>query len=695
MNKPQLAFETPIQYLKGVGPAVAKKLKRLNIKTVYDLVNHYPSRHEDFSQVNKINQVKVNQTVTLIGQITEIKTNYTRSARRMTIQRAILADNTDEIQIVWFNQAYLEKSLNKKTISVSGVIKRNGNYFQLVSPKFEIISSGQIGQDNLSTGRWVPIYPTTFGLSNKYLRKIIKTALDSLKNQIEEYLPQKIIQKEKFLSLKTAIGQIHFPSDQAKLKAAKKRLGFDELFLLQLKHLINKSNWKEKQPAPKLVDKKKQADKLTKSLPFKLTGAQTKAIKEILADIKKPKAMNRLLCGDVGSGKTIVAAIAALICAQSSYQAIFMAPTEILAQQHFKTLEKLFSKFKLKTQLITGSTKKITQKQLVSPNIIIGTHALLHRQKQFEKIGLIVIDEQHRFGVKQRAIIIKDSKLKDKDKLCPHILTMTATPIPRTVTLTMYGDLDVSTLNEMPKGRRPVKTFVVNNKKRDDCYAWIKKQIKEKKHQAFIICPFIEPSETLVSVKDAIGEYEKLKSKVFTKQKLALIHGRMKSKEKETILTKMKNGKIDILVATPVVEVGIDIPNANVIVIETANRFGLAQLHQLRGRVGRNDQQAHCFLFASKTSQKAQKRLKAMENNNNGLVLSEIDLKIRGPGEIYGTSQSGFPEFKIASYTNIRLIQKARNYAQQIIVKDQNLEKHPKMKERLSQQYSLGEIALN
>jgi len=365
MAKPQLGFETPIQYLKGVGPAMAQKLNKLNIKTVYDLINHFPFRHEDFSAVGKISQVQPEQTITLIGQITKIKNIYTRSSYQRTIQRAELEDETGAIDIIWFNQAYLEKSLKGKTISVSGKVKKNGNFLQLVSPKFEIIYSGKISQqETLSTGRWVPVYPTTFGLSNKYLRKIIKTALDNLSEQIEEYLPDNIIKQEKFPSLERAISQIHFPENEKKLKRAKQRLAFDELFLLQLKHLINKTRWQKKQAAPKLIDKQKISQKLIKSLPFKLTNAQKKAIDEILFDIAQNKAMNRLLCGDVGSGKTIVAAVAALVCAKNGYQAVFMAPTEILAQQHFENLKKLFSEFGLTTKLITGSTKKEKQKLL-------------------------------------------------------------------------------------------------------------------------------------------------------------------------------------------------------------------------------------------------------------------------------------------------------------------------------------------
>ncbi|MFH1705677.1 MAG: DEAD/DEAH box helicase [Patescibacteria group bacterium] len=394
--------------------------------------------------------------------------------------------------------------------------------------------------------------------------------------------------------------------------------------------------------------------------------------------------MNRLLQGDVGSGKTIVAAAVILVAAKNGYQSVLMVPTEILAQQHYQNLKTLLTPLGISVKLITGSNKKEVKDSKEIWQLIVGTHALLHRRRDFRRIGLVIIDEQHRFGVSQRSILIEKSNLPDKDRFSPHILTMTATPIPRTITLTVYGDLDVSSLDQMPPGRKPVKTYLVPGKKRKDCYQWIKKQIKTGQSQAFIICPLVEDSETLESVKSATEEYRKLKKEVFSAEKIGLIHGRMKSKEKEAVLAKMKNGETEILVATPVVEVGIDIAGANIMIIEAANRFGLAQLHQLRGRVGRGKKQAYCFLFAGKTGLKAKKRLRAMEENKNGLKLAEIDLKIRGPGEIYGTQQHGFPEFKIASYTDLALIRSARFHASQVLEKSPTLALYPKIKQKLN-----------
>lgn len=669
---------------------MAKKLKQLNLVTVQDLIHHYPFRHEDYSLISPITQIKEGENVTIIGQIVQIESSYLRYSKRRTIQRAILKDNTGIIPIVWFNQPYLVNTFSQpKRVSVSGKVKKQGRQLQFTSPSFEIIGPAdgevaqQSAQNNLDTGRMVPIYSTTYGVSNNYLRRIINLALTETVGKLREFLPPEIIEKENLVDEREAISQIHFPTNEKDLLKAKKRLAFDELFLVQIKHLYNKHRWKEKQTASSLKNKPKITKKLIQSLPFKLTSCQKTAIKEITDDLQKPVAMNRLLQGDVGSGKTIVAVVAALIAAKNKYQTVLMAPTEILAQQHFTSLKSLLSSFSISVELITGSSKKKPPLQKNS-QVFVGTHALIHRYKDFQKIGLVIIDEQHRFGVSQRSKLSEKSDLPDKDLLSPHTLTMTATPIPRTITLTMYGDLDISTLTEMPKGRKKVKTYIVAKPKRQKCYSWIRKQIKDNQVQAFIVCPLVEDSETLDSVKSATSEFEQLKNNVFKTEKMGLIHGKLKSKEKEAVLLKMKKGKTDILVATPVVEVGIDITNANIMLIEAANRFGLAQLHQLRGRVGRGEKQAYCFLFAEKASQKARKRLKAMEQISNGLKLAEIDLEIRGPGEIYGTQQHGFPDFKIASYTNLALTKKARSWAERILTQSPDLDSYPEIKNRLS-----------
>ncbi len=705
-SKPVLNLDTNIRYVKGVGPKMAERLKKLEIRTVKDLVEHYPFRHEDFSQITPISLVKPGKKVTLIGTITEIKSAYTRSSKQKTIQKATLKDSSGEINLIWFNQPYLKDSLApNRLVSISGKVTQRGRQHQMIFPEYEIIDSKNqvsnysIGEESTKdTGRLVPIYPTTYGISNKYLRKIISRTLPKVKKQINENLPVEITTEYNLIPKKEAILKIHYPENQKALRKSKQRLAFEELFFIQLKLLIRKNKWKRKKSAPELKKNIKSIKKFIDYLPFKLTSAQTKAVKEILNDLNKPTAMNRLLQGDVGSGKTVVAAAAIIQTALNNYQSVYMAPTEILAQQHFKTLNKLLKPFKINCRLITGSTVRKSNTQHVTRNkkhatrnqskdgsgqackqLFIGTHALIHKYAEFKQVGLVIIDEQHRFGVSQRGKLIKKAQLADNKQLFPHVLTMTATPIPRTITLTVYGDLDVSTLNEMPPGRKPVKTFYISNKKRADCYQWIRKQVGKKK-QGFIICPLVEESENLESVKAATEEYEKMTKKIFPELNLGLIHGRLKTSEKEKVLQKMHQGDIDILVATPVVEVGIDIPNAAFMIIETANRFGLAQLHQLRGRVGRGEEQAYCFLFAEKIGKKARKRLKAMENINDGLNLAEIDLEIRGPGEIYGTRQHGYPELKVADYNDLKLIEATRQAAKQIIAKSPNLSKYPELK---------------
>lgn len=698
-QKPGLTLETPIRYLKGAGPKMARRLKKLNIETVDDLISHFPFRHEDYSLVSPINKTQEGEIVTLIGKISKIENNYLGSK---TIQKAILKDQTGTMAIVWFNQSYLVKALAPPTIvSLSGKIRRRGGQLQLIAPDFEVLSQGkkissyQIGENvATSTGRLVPIYPATYGVTNKYLRRLLARALPEVKGAIKEFLPFEIIKKEKLIPEKEAILKIHFPENKIALEKAKKRLSFDELFLHQIKTLTKKHFWQKKNPAPALKPKPEVLKKFINSLPFKLTKDQKKSIKEIISDLEKPQAMNRLLQGDVGSGKTVVAAAAALVAVKNNYQSALMVPTEILAQQHYANLRSLLQDFGIKTSLLTGSTKKSEAKKTSQSNLIIGTHALIHKRAKFKRVGLAIIDEQHRFGVSQRAKLIKKANLADKDRFFPHILTMTATPIPRTIALTFYGDLDVSSLDQMPSGRKPVKTYLIPPSKREDCYAWIKKQILEKKIQAFVICPLIEESETLEAVKDATGEYRKMK-KIFSDFRVSLLHGRMKSREKEKILLQMKAGEIDLLVATPVVEVGIDLPGANIIVIETANRFGLAQLHQLRGRVGRSGKQAYCFLFASQKSKKSGRRLKAMEQINQGLKLAEIDLELRGPGEIYGTLQHGFPEFKIASCLDLELIQKTRRAAQKIIGRDPNFSQNSELKKKINKSLASGPVAPN
>jgi len=505
-----------------------------------------------------------------------------------------------------------------------------------------------------------------------------KYYINENKNQFNEHLPDSTITDHSLTTISEAIEQIHFPKSLKNIDKARHRLSFDELFLLQLSSMERKLNWNNNLISnPYSVGKfKDKINEFFDKLPFILTNAQKKVTEEIFKDLAQTKPMNRLLEGDVGSGKTVVSAIAMHLSFLNGFQSVLMAPTEILAQQHYKTISQLLTPFKIRIGLATGSQKT----KIKDCDVLVGTHAVLEKGINFDKLGLVVIDEQQRFGVEQRALI----RSKGKN---PHLLTMTATPIPRTIALTLYGDLDLSILDEMPIGRKQIKTWLVPPRKRENAYSWIEKQIKETKSQAFIVCPFIEESETMQTVKAASKEFENLKNNVFRNPpsgeaslKLGLLHGRMKAKAIDQVLSKFRDGKIDILVATPVVEVGIDIPNTTIIIIEASERFGLAQLHQLRGRVGRGDKQSYCLLFTESRNPQALERLKAMEKHNVGSELAELDLRLRGPGEIYGTMQHGRKMLKIASFSDFDLIKKVRKEAEKIFP---NLKNYPRLLEKL------------
>lgn len=590
-------------------------LEKLNIYSEENLLHHYPFRYEDL-------------TNSVSGIIVSSRNLYTRSGK--TIQKIIVKTAAANQEITWFNQPYLINTfLPGKKISFSG-----NNY--------ELITGGEL----IHTGRLVPVYPETKGISSKALRRRIYNLLRTVK--LEDWLPDKIKNKYNLLDLNSALQQIHFPKNQAQINTATKRLSFDELFLLQLEAIEHQKTWKEKKLSHQLNLDQEKILNLIASLPFALTSAQNRCLKEILSDLGKNQPMNRLLQGEVGSGKTVLAAIAMYVSYLNGFKSVLMAPTEILAQQHFRTLKSVFTNTPIKIGLVTKSAKN-------DGDILVGTHALLFRKIE-EQFGLVVIDEQHRFGVKQR------SQLISQTKTTPHLLTMAATPIPRTVALTVYSDLDFSILDEMPSGRKVVKTWVVPLEKRLDAYRWIEKEITANHTQAFIVCPLIEPSEkeTMKDIKAVTQEFNQLKS-VFNQLKLGLIHGRLKNKQKDNILEEFRKNKINILVATPVIEVGIDFPNATIMIIENAERFGLAQLHQLRGRVGRSEKISYCLIFSP--GGESLKRLKYLETNFSALKLAELDLKLRGPGDLYGLKQHGFLQLKLASLTDINLINLSRQAA--------------------------------
>lgn len=643
----------------------ASRLQKLGIEKVEDFLYHIPFRYEDFSLISKISQVQPGEIVTIKGRVDEIKNQYIKKWK--TLQRATISDDSGTINVVWFNQPYLTKSINPgDEISLSGKITLDKNKPAMTAPDYEIIFNNQ----TIHTGRLVPVYPETRGISSKWIRRQVYSLLDNL-SEINEYLPQNVLQKNDLMNITKAIETIHFPDSLENAQKARERLAFNELLNLQLSSLVRKKAWEKKTiKTPWEIGKnKKLVLQFIKSLSFDLTNAQINAVDDILKDLESEKPMNRLLEGDVGSGKTIVATVAAYVAFLNGFQTAFMAPTEILANQHFKTTKSLLSKLGIKVQIATGSSKKVDQ----DFDVIIGTHALVYSKVKFKKLGFIVIDEQQRFGVEQRAIL----REKGQD---PHLLTMTATPIPRTVALTMYGDLDLSVLDEMPKGRKLIKTWLVPPSKRDGAYRWIEEKVVENKDQAFIVCPFIEESESMVTVKAATKEFEKLKTETFPNLKLGLMHGKMKAAEKEAVLKDFREGNIDILVSTPVVEVGIDIPNATIMVIEEAERFGLAQLHQLRGRVGRGTKESFCLLFTGSKNPLTLQRLKSVETIFSGATLAELDLKLRGPGQLFGTMQHGVPNLKVASFSDFDLIEKTKRQALELF---KNLDEYPDLKKKI------------
>jgi ATP-dependent DNA helicase RecG len=687
------SLKTNIRNLPGIYKRYANPLEKLGIIKLEDFLYHIPFRYDDFSIVSNISEVQAGEVVTIRGEVLEISNQYTRS--RITIQKGKLSDDTGIINITWFNQPYLAKNIQKgNLISVSGKIEEKKGELVITSPEYEIGDEGFI-----HTGRLVPVYPETRGISSKWIRRQVYKILIESKSEVVDFLPEDIKTNNNLADLYASIYQIHFPNNLEGAGNARKRLEFDELFLTQAGANLRRFEWNKnlKSEIFKIQEFEKKIGELIQSLPFKLTGAQEKAKNEIFTDLSNNKPMNRLLEGDVGSGKTVVAALGMYLAYLNGFNSILMAPTEILAQQHYKTINNLLSGFGVKVELLTSSTKSTKNKELrlknidnhqslnsnhKSFNILIGTHALLFNKVNFENLGLLVIDEQQRFGVEQRSILRKKGKN-------PHVLTMTATPIPRTIALTLYGDLDLSVLDEMPLGRKSIKTWLVPNEKREKAYEWIKKQIKETNTQVFIVCPFIEESESMVSVKAATKEFENLKNTAFKEYKLALLHGKLKSAEKEKVLTDFKNGKYDILVATPVVEVGIDIPNADIILIEASERFGLSQLHQLRGRVGRRDKQAYCLLFTESGSPQTRERLKSLEKTNIGAELAELDLRLRGPGEIFGTRQSGHRYLKIASFSDFELIKTTKKEAEKIIPQ---LNKYPVLKEKIEEK-NIAEVS--
>ena len=686
------AKDTDVMYMKGVGPKIAYKLNKLGIYTAQDLIMYFPKKHIDYSSRTLIRNLKEGENTTVFGYIRSVSAFNTKN--NLSVVKVTVTDESGRIELSFFqaksNRFMLERIKSQFPVNagimLSGKVKRNNFDGKLTfdKPNYSIMT-GEFLEDknsNLNLARIVPIYTVCEDLSIKVLRRAIFNAINTYKNEIENVLPDYIREKYRILDKKVAVEQIHFPESIELLEQARFSLIFEELFLIQLKLVrLREANAHNHSALALKIKEKGLVQKFIDTLPFELTGGQKKAINEILNDLNSDIPMARLLQGDVGSGKTVVATIMLLAGVENGYQGALMAPTEILAQQHYNNLQQWLTPLGVSVGLFLGSQgKKVREKFRTDlrngqMNIAVGTHALIQEDVDFNNLGAIVVDEQHRFGVKQRNILKKKSQN-------PQMLTMTATPIPRTLALTVHGDLDLTIIDELPKGRKPIKTSLVTSHR--GVYELIKKEI-ESGRQAYVVYPLIEESETL-SAKAATIEAERLQNEVFPQFKIGLLHGKLKNDEKEQVMANFKNKKYDILVSTTVVEVGVDVPNATVMLIENAERFGLSQLHQLRGRVGRNDLQSYCILHTSTKSQETKERLNIMTQTNDGFVIAEKDLQLRGPGEFLGIRQSGLPDLIISDIVrDAKILEMARNEAIDF-VKTSKIENYPILKEATSLQ---------
>lgn len=721
-----ITLDTPLNLIAGIAPKVLAHLKKLGINTVYDLLWHFPTRYEDYTKITKIADLKPGENVTIRGEVRNVALKRAWKSY-MPIVEATVTDETGGITLVWFNQPFMAKALHVGTqANFAGKVFTNKTGIHIANASYEVLRGTSVATH---TAGLIPVYPETRGLTSKGIRYLIKQFFEVLPKQ-PDFIPEEILKANNLPSLDYALRHIHFPHNNDQVKDAKTRFAFEYVFLLQLNNLKLRSELAAEH-APELAPEQKKLQAIINSLPFTLTQSQQQSLDEILADLRRGTPMNRLLQGDVGSGKTAVAAVAAVVTAEEGYQSVFMAPTEVLARQHYHTLTKIFKKFTGGIALITGSEarlhhedaleEKISKPKLIQAieagkvKIIVGTHALIASSPakgkakkselkiKFPKLGLIIVDEQHRFGVRQRQALTgrqETGKQKAGKGVLPHFLSMSATPIPRTLSLAIFGDLDVSTINELPKGRKAIITKIVDPINRPKAYGFIKQQIAAGR-QAFFIYPRIESEpvqgelttelltkdkKTIVAeVKAVKAEYERLSKTVFPDLRVAMLHGKMKPAEKTKIMAEFKAGKTDVLISTSVIEVGVDVPNATIMVIEGADRFGLAQLYQFRGRVGRGEHQSFCFLFADATGETTMARLNALLEAKNGFELAEKDLELRGPGQFLGDKQTGMPDVAMDSISDVRLVKAARDSAQKILEKDSTVAAYPALKAKLDE----------
>ncbi len=677
---PGTGLEAPVTSLPDIGKAHARRLKRLEVSTIGDLLYLFPRRYDDYSALKTIDKLQYGDEVTIMGTIWDTRVRETRQG--MTLITTTIADGTGTIEATWFNQQFLAQRLRAgRQIVLSGKVSQYLGRLVLQAPEWEPLE-----KELIHTGRLVPVYPLTKGISARWLRRLIKRTVDYWAKRLPDHLPAPVRNRAALMALETALPQIHFPDNRENLEKARRRFAFDEFLVIQLGVLSQRRQWRT-EPGRPIAIAEELLQTFIHSLPFELTAAQRRVLDEIVSDLRQPQPMSRLLQGDVGSGKTVVATAAMLMAVASGLQAVLMAPTEILAEQHHKTVaallrattgsrmeeeggEYVIQDTRLRLRLLTGSTPKAEKEtiyeemRLGTANIVVGTHALIQKGVTFANLGLVIVDEQHRFGVAQRGA------LRQKG-YNPHVLVMSATPIPRSLALTLYGDLDISVIDELPPGRQQIQTRALHPRERERAYSFVRNQI-EKGRQAFIIYPLVEESDK-IEAKAAVEEHRRLQEEIFPDLRLGLLHGRLKSEEKEAVMSAFGRGELDILVSTSVVEVGIDVPNATVMLVDGADRFGLAQLHQFRGRVGRGEHQSYCLLLAESPSEGGQERLQTIESTHDGFALAEKDLELRGPGEFFGLRQSGLPDLKMARLSDMTTLEQARAEALTLFEQDPQL----------------------